>query len=307
MRPSKHSTTLLVLVAIAGISGCVQQREQWDYRPPKVTEDRNGASLEALQSLHAAPASAEASKEASAQRTQMEDAAFSLGARHGLAHRSAEINEMLDRQADTLDRLWNFNGVVVSLPNGDGVIVPPVVEVTSDTVHVAQDGQSLAAATQTMKILSEAKIATAAPNWRTYLRRTWPVPAPASGLLLPRDATEQTLWREAVAKGWKQGIWQAEEAFRTDINRLRRDFVGEVRYLQLVKTGQMKELYLSKVDLGITGGGKEMKIGERLVRITEPARLSTGGWAPVMIPAGDRQSSLSQSPDIDSRTTRPSP
>lgn len=262
-------------------ASCTYERDQWDYRPPAISSE--APDLSSLEDLHSVPATKKMSKEASEQNVKMKEAGFSLGARYGLVKRCTEINAMLDKQADTLDRLWKFRALTIALPSGDGVIIPPVVETSTKNVKVSPDGQSLSAATKILRIIAPARIADQPPDWRNYLQRHWPKPAPPSGLLLPRDDNERVQWKESVDQGWVEGQWQADEAFRTSINRLRRDFIGQVRYLSLVKSGEMKELYLAKVDLGVTGGGDEMKIGERLVRIVEPARLSDGAWAPVVL------------------------
>lgn len=287
------------------LAGCATKRDRWDYRAPDVAAPKDGgpAELADLEDLKATPLTEEIDKAASQMRLKMRDEAFSLGARSGLARRSWEINGILDRHAEQLDRLWNFNAIVIAVPNGDGVIIPPVVERSDNDLRVARDGLSAAAATQILKIVSPARLSSAAPDWRTYLRRQWPTPQIPSGLLLPRSDEEKAAWKLSLEEGWKKGYWQADETFRSDLARLSRDFIGQVRYVGMVRSGEIRELYISKVDLGVTGGGNEMRVGERMVRIAEPARLNNGQWASVVVQPRPEDSPLSSVPDIDSRSS----
>ena len=58
-----------------------------------------------------------------------------------------------------------------------------------------------------------------------------------------------------------------------------------VRYRSLVAQGILNEMYFAAADRGITGGGDEMKVGDKVVRITIPARLneSSDSWTPVVV------------------------
>jgi len=295
-----------VAAPVARTDGAKDKTEPTYYTATGDIPAVNGKSpdeiLGSLESLKAVPLDSVAGKNTTetTQINLMRDAAFSLGTRYGLATRATEINAMLDSHAPTLDVLWNFKPLMIPLPSAGALILPPVVEISSNNLSLSADRQSASAATKVMRILSVAKIVGAAPDWREYLRRTWDKPQAPSGLLLPRNEQEQALWRGAIAEGWRKGVWQADEMFRIDLQHLRRDYIGHVKYLSLVKSGQVKEMALASVDLGITGGGAEMKVGERIVRITKP----DGNWQPVVLNPVDEGAPLSTSPEIDARLER---
>jgi len=213
------------------------------------------------------------------------DAALSYGMRGGLAWRTWETCQRLDGQAATLDRIWTFRSLAIAVPGSFAVVVPPVVTAADRSMAVAGDGKSATFSQKKFDILVDAKIASIAPDWRNYLYRVWQNPAVPDPLLLPRSAEEKKAWDAAVDQGWQLGIRQADEIFELDLNRLRRDFEGMVRFRELVARGLIRDIYLSATDLGVQGGGKTLIIGEQAVRITEPAALDprTGNWRAYVI------------------------
>ena len=55
-----------------------------------------------------------------------------------------------------------------------------------------------------------------------------------------------------------------------------------VRYRTLLAKGMVSPPYALQVDRGVTGGGNEMRVGDRAISITDPSKLQTGtqGWQP---------------------------
>ena len=104
-------------------------------------------------------------------------------------------------------------------------------------------------------------------------------------ILRPKTDEEREAWMQWTAEGWAMGIQQADQIYRHDVARLSREYEGMALYQKLVRRGLLHELYLAKADLGVTGGGEEMRIGEQVVRITAPARFngSTAVWDPIVI------------------------
>jgi len=214
----------------------------------------------------------------------LRDAALQLGAQGGLARRAFEINEMLKKHELALDKIYQFDRIAITAPNGS-VVMPPVVTETRDDYKVSPDGQ-LASSTDTVfRINRPGRIVTAAPNWRDYLVRTWKTPELPPAELLPKTAEEREIWRRSTAEGWKQGLAQGESIFNEDLARLERDMAGMVRYRSLVAQGILTEIYFAAADRGVTGGGDELKVGDKVVRITMPARLNDGtdNWTPVVV------------------------
>ena len=214
----------------------------------------------------------------------LRDTALALGARGGLAFRTWQINNMLDGKSESLDDIYQFRRMMIVAPSGS-MVSPPVVVEVSQAYTVADDGQSATAADKVYRILKPGKLVTASPDWRSYLVRQWEAPEPPPAQLLPKTRVQQEAWQKWVAEGWDNGIKQAEEIFQADLSRVARDMEGMARYRNLVAQGIITELYLAEGDRGITGGGDEMRIGDRTVRITSPAEFNgrSGDWAPVLI------------------------
>ena len=63
--------------------------------------------------------------------------------------------------------------------------------------------------------------------------------------------------------------------FQSNLNRLLSDFTGMVRYKMLLAKGLVSSPFALHEDRGVTGGGAEMRIGDRAIRITGPAQFNT--------------------------------
>ena len=143
-------------------------------------------------------------------------------------------------------------------------------------------GQQAAVSDRVINIVMNARIVSTARTWRNYLERAWSVVEPPPDILRPENDTERALWAELVKKGWKEGVRQADETFEEDLNILLADFRGMVRYRMLLAQGMISPPYALQVDRGITGGGEEMRIGDRAVQITGVPELVPGfeQWQP---------------------------
>jgi defect-in-organelle-trafficking protein DotC len=211
----------------------------------------------------------------------LREAALSYGARGGLASRTFEIQRRLAEYETSMSKAFDFSRLLVAAPSGL-LIEPPVVSEAQRAVLVNAGGQAAAVADRIYRINRIARIVTAARNWRLYLERDWGRVDPPPGILLPRDGDERDHWREWIKEGWAAGLTQAEETFEADLDRLTNDFVGMVRYRELLAQGMISSPYTLADDRGITGGGSEMRVGDRGVTITGQAALipKSGAWTP---------------------------
>ncbi|MCL2468736.1 MAG: type IV secretion system DotC family protein [Alphaproteobacteria bacterium] len=202
----------------------------------------------------------------------LREAALSYGARGGLASRTFEIQRRLVEHQTSLGKTFDFNKLLISAPSGL-LIEPPIVSEAQRAVLVGSSGQEAAVADRIFRINQAARIVTAPRDWRLYLERDWGRVDPPPSLLLPKDKDERELWRQLVQEGWDAGIEQAQEIFEADLDRLTNDFVGMVRYRELLAQGMISPPYAMHEDRGVTGGGKEMRVGDRGVAITGPSVL----------------------------------
>jgi len=202
----------------------------------------------------------------------LREAALSYGARGGLAYRTFEIQRRLTEYDTSLTKLFDFKRLLMAASSGL-LIEPPIVSEAQRAVIVNGGGQEAAVADRVYRINRIARIVTAPRNWRLYMERDWGRVDPPPGLLLPRDDEERKQWRRWVAEGWDAGMQQAEETFEADLDRMTNDFVGMVRYRELLAQGMISAPYALHKDRGVTGGGSEMRVGDRGLTITGPSAL----------------------------------
>lgn len=211
----------------------------------------------------------------------LREAALSYGARGGLAYRTFEIQRRLAEYEVSLNKTFSFNRLLIAAPSGL-LIEPPIVSEAQRAVLVNSGGQAAAVADRIYRINRIARIVTASRNWHLYLERDWGRVDPPPGLLLPKDDGERAAWREYIKEGWSAGVKQAEETFEADLDRLTNDYIGMIRYRELLSQGMISPPYALADDRGITGGGSEMRIGDRGVTITGPSALipRSNAWTP---------------------------
>lgn len=280
------TTSLCALIAASGIffvpSGAAYATLPVDNETPLTTAEEEPVDIDILINI-------EPSEEVEVDETlpfdiraeALKEAAISFGARGGLAKRTFEIRKELDVRARYLDKVFDFRNLLIAAPSGF-MIEPPVVSEAMNAQLIDVGGQTAAVSDRIYNIIRNAQIVSTARTWRTYLEREWGEVVPPPDILLPRDEEEQALWEEHVQKGWNYGFEQADEIFAEDLARLTSDFEGMIRYRMLLSQGMVSPPYALQVDRGVTGGGDEMKIGDRAVQITGVPELVTGAeqWKP---------------------------
>lgn len=212
----------------------------------------------------------------------LKEAASSYGARGGLGKRTEEIRVTIEQQAAALDRIYDFKRLLIPAPSGL-LIEPPIISQGANATLIESGGQTAAVADKIFNINREARIVSTPRNWRAYLEREWGDVIMPPQILLPRTADERRVWVEYLTRGWEEGVKQADEIFQADLNKLVADYSGMIRYRKLLAQGIVSAPYALQVDRGVTGGGDEMRVGDRAVQITGPSVLRTEAyeWQPV--------------------------
>jgi defect-in-organelle-trafficking protein DotC len=200
------------------------------------------------------------------------EAALSYGARGGLAHRTFEIQRRLAEYDTSLSKAFDFSRLLIAAPSGL-LIESPIVSEAQRAVLVNSGGQAAAVADRVYHINRVARIVTAARNWHLYLERDWGKVEPPPAILLPKTDEEIVAWKAYVKQGWDAGVKQANETFESDIDRMTNDFTGMVRYRELLAQNMISPPYALADDRGVTGGGSEMRVGDRGVTITGQSSL----------------------------------
>ncbi len=204
----------------------------------------------------------------------MKEAALSFGARGGLAWRTYHIRAELETRAQYMDKVFDFRQLLIPAPSGL-LIEPPIISEQLDAMIIDASGLEAAVADQVLNISRNARIVSAPRTWRAYLERTWGDVTPPPDILRPNDNEERKIWKNYVESGWEEGIDQANEIFQTDLNKLVADYKGMVRYRMLLSQGMVSPPYALQKDRGVTGGGSEMRVGDRSVAITGLPELKT--------------------------------
>ena len=209
------------------------------------------------------------------------EAGLSYGARGGLAYRTFQIQRRLAEYDKSLSKTYDFNRLLIAEASGL-LVEPPVVSEADRAVIVKSGGQAAAVADRVFRINRNARIVTAGRNWRLYLERDWGKVEPPPSILLPKDDEERAYWKEYVKEGWQQGVTQANETFDADLDRMNADYIGMIRYRELLAQNMISPPFTLADERGITGGGNEMRIGDRGLSITGQSQLlpQGGKWTP---------------------------
>lgn len=216
----------------------------------------------------------------------MKESALSYGARGGLAWRTKMIMDELKMNQAAMDKAYDFRRLLIKAPS-NMFIEPPIVSEALNNFLVTPDGNEAAVSDAVYGISRQARIVSSPRNWRQYLEREWKEELlPPPDILLPENPEERAAWRLWVKEGWQEGYHQADEIFQADLNRLIADFEGMVRYRLLLTQNKISAPYATLEDRGVSGneveamvGSKpiklttEMRVGDRAIRITQPATL----------------------------------
>jgi defect-in-organelle-trafficking protein DotC len=265
----KKSFQLSLLVAtcfsFSMLSGCSSSPKDM---PPL---DVGFVSTQSLQ------AASEASQLSEMRKESIRTTAAQLGTQGGLAWRAAHINKSLTQQSQMLDQVFNFQQLLLKHN-----VLPPVLTQTSDSMNLS-DNDTIRLADHSYTILKAAKFVTVPPTWRDYLWMSFKKPnAPASNLL-PRNAMEAHYWNQFFKEGWKQGLIQANTIFAQNLNQLKQAYEGMILYRKLLSMHVVSAPFVSQADLGITGDGHHLRIGDRVLRITSQSQLEEPNqWKPVI-------------------------
>lgn len=198
----------------------------------------------------------------------LQEIALSLGAQAGLAWQAKNIDQQLQGQTATLDKIYNFNGLIL-----DHNILPPVLIEGRNILNLA-DSNTIRVADRRYKILHQARFVTTAPDWHQYLWMDYTKPDRPPRTLLPQNDYEQQIWDYYVLIGWYEGIKQADNIFSNNVGRLKEDFSGMILYRKLLAQNMVSPPYVAQTDLGVTGDESEINIDDQVLRIAALPQLN---------------------------------
>lgn len=244
-------------------------------------------------------------------RPAIRDTALAFGARGGLSHTSRQINLMLQARADKLDRVYDFNNVVIRGPD-NVLVLPPVISKAKESYEAEDSGKVVRVADEIYEIIEQAKFSPVKPLWHSYLIRDYSVPKNPPDEILPKTPSEKKIWAKYVTEGWKAGVEQANQIFKTDMSLLKRDFDGMIRYKSMLAEGKVSAPIIAKAPMGVTGDGNAMRVNDRSIRITKDPSLQLDAtqWSPTIssgsrsefsIPNGDQEYKIREFPSNSDR------
>ena len=234
-------------------------------------------NLNQLQNLHA-KATTSKKQRTGLHAQALQDIAMSIGAQAGLAWRSEQINQVLSKNASNLDRIFNFNLILL-----DHNVVPPVLVQGNSSLNLA-DAQTLRIDDRAYQIISQAHFITAPPQWRNYIWMDYQHPELPLPAFLPKTAEERIIWKKYATIGWQDGVQQADAIFNDNLARLTRDYNGMALYRRLLLKGMVSKPFVAQTDLGITGNNSALHINDQLLRITSLPKLqiNPGRWKSIV-------------------------
>jgi defect-in-organelle-trafficking protein DotC len=227
-----------------------------------------------------------------ARATILKEAAMALGSRKGSADRSAVLVSELEARADRLDKLYRFGALVTK----SGVL-PPVITEARDAVQATSD--QLRVADRMYRIVARSRLITTPPSWRDYLfvglRLTQGNEMPAAAVL-PKNDAERAYWKEQVMVGYEYGKKLADEILASNRARLDRDYMGMLRYSELLNKGMVSEPMVAVAPAVVSGDRNQINVGDTLYRVTDHGGFVTDAkkWQPTVeqgasTPAGASQ------------------
>lgn len=197
----------------------------------------------------------------------IQEAAAAFGAQAGMASRTRELNTAAQSHSYDYDRAFRFSDLMIE----PGFMAPVVTE--GRDAYVQPNSREVRVADRIYRIEIPERLVSTPPRWQDYLLSQPATPLSPDRMARPRTNSERAWWDRWARTGWEMGVAQADQSFQSRLARLRRDFEGMVRFKSLYQQGAISMPVLATTNLGVTGGGDEMAVNDRVYRITQGAQL----------------------------------
>ena len=93
--------------------------------------------------------------------------------------------------------------------------------------------------------------------------------------MLPETESERQIWDDAIAQGFQQGIKQSKYIYQEQIGQLTQTYMGMALYHSLLAQNMISAPQVGQASLGVIGNNQQLKINEKIVRITAHSGLNT--------------------------------
>lgn len=235
----------------------------------------------------------------------IQETAAGVGARAGMARRLRDYSISLKKQSAYLDSNYDFSKLAISVPmdaskpatkpdprsgNGEFAMILPAVLLDGHDADSFPTEDEMRIADHTYKVYAKSRLVPVdkktgkpvVPTWREYLDFTFPEVQMPHSSLLPKNEAEKALWNQWVQDGWRRGEMQADAMFDQGMARLKRDFHGMLKGIQANGEGRFSRPKVAGINMGVTGGGQEMRVNDRVLRIVDHEALiaDPAKWVP---------------------------
>lgn len=179
---------------------------------------------------------------------------IAAGSQAGFARRAQEIMDhycllgedsecspvALDRK-HALDAMFMFRPLID--PRG---FLPPVITEVDRSQNVSANRMVISG--RVYRIDRPARFVSHVLTWRDYLlvglSHTDVEPLPDT--LRPKSNIEKKEWTASIEAGWKMGVRRADDVFQVNLDRLKADYVGMLRYQRMKLLGLIDEPVISR-------------------------------------------------------------
>lgn len=182
---------------------------------------------------------------------------------------TARLNQManvISKHSRELDAIYNFQPLMIQQR-----VVPPVITEARNLYN--QDGKlQIRLSDAIFNIEEQARFSSTAPNWRSYLNfqntgNAYQKLTYVAGDMEPKNKLEERVWIDGTKEGWALGVRQSNVVLEQAMNRLNRDYIGMVRFHQMVLEGKITMPSINSYNLYDNNEGDRLILGEELLQI----------------------------------------
>ncbi len=208
----------------------------------------------------------------------VKEAAFTLAIQTAVKWRYEQITNILQNIEYELNEAFDFRPLLLY---GERLL-PPVITKAGSSFQLNSPVMAVSADT-TYRIFQDAKIILAPPSWRDYMWKEFSVIDEINPAVIPKDKEEETVWKKAIIRGWREGMQQAHRLFQINLNRLVRDYNGIITYtlLEHQKIVSMPMLSKGEFSVQISDNGRALDIDRKIFRLTTNVKFKDiKDWKP---------------------------
>lgn len=192
--------------------------------------------------------------------------AKTVAIRAAMSSRLDEMSGVVSQHSRELDAIYNFSPLMIQQR-----VVPPVITEARDLYN--QDGNlQIRLSDAIYNIEEQAYFSSTPPNWRSYLNfnntgNAYEKLSYVTGDMKPSNKLEEEVWVDGTVEGWNLGMRQANVVLEQALNRLNRDYIGMVRFHEMVLQGKVTMPSISNYNLYDNNEGDRLILGEELLQI----------------------------------------